>query len=60
MARLNEEIRMKHEELDAKEGQLVVKELQMDQLKSKSQRAGMLNRAKEVRKLREKLEASEE
>ena len=36
------------------------KELQMDQLRQQAMREGKLNKALEVRKLREKLEASEE
>ena len=36
LARLNDEINRKHEELEAKEGQLLNKELVMDQLRKRA------------------------
>lgn len=57
LARLTEEIAKKTEELEAKEGQLVNKEYQYDQMRKQAMREVKLNKAKEIKKLREKITA---
>ena len=57
LAQLQEEINKKVSELEEFEGRMINKELQMDQLRKQAMREGKLDRAKEVRRLREQLEA---